>query len=111
MVGGGSIALPIPWRIVTNGRIAFANGDDGQQFGLPAPVDGEAKANGLIASQSITSVSIDRQTADLVIHFGDAVRLDTFNNSCGYEGWHINLPPENDGMSVVALGGGEVAIY
>jgi hypothetical protein len=111
VVGGGSIALPIPWRIVTNGRIAFANEDDGQQFGLTAPVDGEAKANGLIASRPITSVSIDTQTADLVVHFGDAVRLDTFSNSCGYEGWHITFPPENGGMSVVALGGGDVVIY
>lgn len=110
-IGGGSIALPVPWRIVADGRIALANEDDGQQFGLPAPVDGEAKANGLIASRAITSLSIDRQTADLVIHFGDAVRLDTFSNSSGYEGWHINLPPENGGMSVVALGGGDVAIY
>jgi len=111
VIGGGSIALPIPWRIVADGRIAFANEDDGQQLGLPAPVDGEAKANDLIASRSITSLSIDTQTADLVIYFGDAVRLDTFSNSSGYEGWHINLPPENGGMSVVALGGGDVAIF
>jgi len=111
VIGGGSIALPIPWRIVADGRIAFANEDDGQQLGLPAPVDGEAKANDLIASRSITSLSIDTQTADLVIYFGDAVRLDTFSNSSGYEGWHINLPPENGGMSVVALGGGDVTIY
>jgi len=111
VIGGGSIALPIPWRIVADGRIAFANEDDGQRFGLPAPIDGEAKANGLIASRSITSLSIDMQTADLVIHFGDAVRLDTFSNSSGYEGWHINLPPEDGGMSVVALGGGDIAIY
>ena len=111
VIGGGSIALPIPWRIVADGRIAFANEDDGQQLGLPAPVDGEAKANDLIASRSITSLSIDTQTADLVIYFGDAVRLDTFSNSSGYEGWHINLPPEIGGMSVVALGGGDVTIY
>jgi hypothetical protein len=111
LIGGGSIALPIPWRIVAYGRIAFADEDDGQKFGLPAPVDGEAMANDLIASRSITSLSIDIQTADLAIHFGDAVRLDAFNNSSGYEGWHINLPPENGGMSIVALGGGDVAIF
>jgi hypothetical protein len=111
VVGGGSISLPMPWRIVTNGRIAFANEDDGHKFGLPAPVDGEEKANSLISSRSITSLSIDEQTADLVIHFDGAVRLDTFSNSFGYEGWHIYLPLENGAMSVVALGGGDVAIY
>ena len=111
LAGGGSIALPIPWRIVADGRIAFANQDVGQQFGLPAPVDGEARANDLIASLSITSLSIDTQTADLVIHFGDAVRLDAFNNSSGYEGWHISLPLKEGRMSVVAMGGGDLAIY
>lgn len=111
LVGGGSIALPIPWRIVADGRIVFANEDDGQQFGLTAPVDEEARTNDLIASRSITRMSIDSQTADLTIHFGDAVRLDSFNNSSGYEGWHISLPPENGGMTVIALGGGDVAIF
>jgi hypothetical protein len=108
---GGSIALPIPWRIVSNGRIALADEDDGQQFGLPAPVDAEVKGNYLLASRPITSLIVDPQTADLAIQFGDAVRLDTFSNSSGYEGWHINLPPENGGLSVVALGGGEIFTY
>lgn len=111
LVGGGSIALPVPWRIVADGRIAFANEDDGQIFGLPAPVDGEAKANALIASRSIAGVSVDCETADLTVHFGKALRLEAFNNSSGYEGWQVSLPPEHGGMSVVALGGGDVAIF
>lgn len=110
LAGGGSITLPIPWRIVANGRIAFASEDDGQKFGLPAPVDGEARANTLIGSNSITGMSIDSQTADLTVHFGNVLRLDAFNNSCGYEGWHISLPSEHGGISVVALGGGDGAI-
>ncbi len=52
LTGGGSIALSIPWRIVADGGIAFANEDDGQMFGLPAPVDGEAKANSFILSRA-----------------------------------------------------------
>jgi hypothetical protein len=87
-----SLALPIPWRIVANGRIAFADEDDGQQFGLTAPIDGEAAANDLIGKRPITNLSVDNTgTADLVIHFTDTVRLDAFSNSSGFEGWHINL--------------------
>ncbi|WP_188769704.1 hypothetical protein [Novosphingobium endophyticum] len=111
IAGGGSIALPVPWRIVTGGLIAFADEDDGQQFGLPAPVDGAATANELIGSRSIIGISVDSQTSDLALHFEDGIRLDAFNNSSGYEGWQISLLPENGGMSVVALGGGGVAIY
>jgi hypothetical protein len=109
--GGASIALPIPWRIVAGGRIAFANEDDGQEFGLPAPLDGEVKANSLIASRRITGLRVDGETLDLAIRFEEAVRLDAFSNSSGYEGWHIHLPPEDGSLSVVALGGGEVAIF
>jgi hypothetical protein len=109
--GGGTISLPVPWRLVVDGRIAFADGDDGQQFGLPAPLDGQTEANRLIAGRSITQVSIDTETADLCLRFEGSVRLDTFNYSAGYEGWHINLPPEHGGMWVIALGGGEVSIF
>lgn len=109
--GGGSISLPVPWRIVADGRIAFADEDDGQQFGLPSPLDGQAEANRQLAGKAITSVSIDPETADLTVRFEGNVRLDAFNYSAGYEGWHINLPPEQGGMWVIALGGGELTVF
>ena len=111
LVGGGSISLGVPWRIVANGRIAFADNDDGHQFGLPAPVDGQAEVNSILNGHPISGVTIDGETADLSIRFGEAIRLDAFNYSAGYEGWHINLPPENGGMWVIALGGGKVTIF
>lgn len=110
-LGGGGISLPIPWRIVSKGRIAFADQDDAQKFGLPAPLNGEIEANRLIRGQSITMVLVTPDTADLSIYFGNDLRLDAFNNSCGYEGWHISLPPENGSMSLVAMGGGDVAVF
>ena len=109
--GGASIALPIPWRIVAGGRIAFANEDDGQQFGLPERINGEKKANSLIGSRPITGMRVDPETLDLTVLFEEAVRLDAFSNSSGYEGWHIHLSPDDDSLSVIALGGGDVAIY
>ena len=111
LVGGGSISLPVPWRIVANGRIAFANKDDGQQFGLPAPVDGEVEANRLIRGRSISKVLVAPDTADLTLNFGNGLRLDAFNNSAGYEGWQIALPKENGDMLIIALGGGEVVTF
>ena len=109
--GGGSISLGIPWRIVSDGRIAFADKDDGQQFGLPAPIDGEALVNSVLAGRQIVGIAVDDETADLSIRFEGAVRLDAFNYSAGYEGWHINLPPENVGVWVIALGGGDVTVF
>jgi hypothetical protein len=111
LVGGGSISLPIPWRIIADDRIAFADQDDGQWFGLSAPLDGQAKANSLIGSRPMRGMRVDRQTLDLAILFEDAVRLDAFSNSSGYEGWSIHLPRSDGGLSVIAMGGGEVAVY
>lgn len=111
LVGGGSIALPVPWRIIANGRIAFASEDDGQTFGLPAPLDGEIVAKRLLGGHSITKILVTPDTADLTLHFGRTLRLDAFNNSSGYEGWRIVLPSDDGSISVVALGGGDVAVF
>lgn len=109
--GNGSISLPVPWRIVANGRIAFADKDDGQWFGLPAPVDGEALVNQLLVGNAITGITINAETADLSLQFGGNVRLEAFNHSAGYEGWQINLPSKSGGMWIIALGGGDVSIF
>ena len=111
LVGGASIALPVPWRIVQSGRIGFASQDDGHTFSLKSPVDGETEANKIIGARPISGISIDPGTADLVLRFGADVRLDAFISSIGYEGWHISPPPRRGGISVVALGGGELAIF
>lgn len=108
---GGNVSLPIPWRIVADGRILFANEDDGQQFGLPDPIDGEALANRLLGGKAIVGVTVDPETADLSLLFDNGTRVDAFNHSAGYEGWQVNLPLESGGISVIALGGGGVRYF
>lgn len=41
---------------------------------------------------------------------GLTVRVELFNNSCGYEGWEITVPRESGVLNVIGLGGGELAI-
>lgn len=107
---GGAVSLGVPWRIIANGRIAFADEDDGQKFGLPKPIDGEAEANRLLNHRAVIDVSVDPETADLALYFAGGLRLDAFNNSAGYEGWQIILPPERGGLWIIALGGGDVSV-
>lgn len=106
-----SIRVSAPWRIVANGRIAFADQDDGQKFGLQAPLDGEAEANTLVQCKAIKKAIVDRQTADLTLHLVDGTRVDIFNNSSGYEGWEAGLATPKGSMMLVALGGGDVSIF
>lgn len=109
--GRNEIRVSTPWRIVANGRIAFADQDDGQKFGLPAPLDGEAEANTLVQGKAIIEAVVDRQTADLTLHLIDGTRVDVFNHSSGYEGWEATVATPSGGILVIALGGGGVSIF
>jgi hypothetical protein len=108
--GGIALAISAPWRIVSNGRIAVASEDDGQMFGLASPVDGETEACRLLSGKTITSAMLDRQTADLVLHFDAETRIDVFNDSTGYEGWQATYHIQDERRSLIALGGGEVML-
>lgn len=108
---GWGIALSVPWRIVAESRIAFADEDDGQMFGRSALVDGEAEARRLLTGKRIVQASVDRQTADLTLRFDPDARLDAFNNSSGYEGWQAYCCINGGPVSIVALGGGGITIF
>jgi hypothetical protein len=107
--GGGVIFVSAPWRIVTGAGIAHAADDDGQWFGLPEPVDGEAKANALLGERRVTSFAVDRVTADIRVEFGGAVRLEVFNNSTGYEGWSATFQVGPEEVTLVGGGGGALS--
>ena len=106
---GGRTTLDVrcPWRIVEKGLIALGNVDDGQQFGLPSPVDARREALRLLADR-IVSVTIRERTADLILELEHGTQFEVFNSSSGYEGWEC---ASKDGLLVVARGGGELAIW
>ena len=106
---GMFVAVSVPWRIVFEGRIAFARDDDAQLFGRSVPVDGEDEARRLLGTKLITKATVDRQTGDLALHFGPETRLDVFNNSIGYEGWKTRYAIGGLRWFAIALGGGEMA--
>lgn len=102
------LAVDCPWRILAGGRIALAQEDHGHQFGHPAPVDGTVEGGRLLSGKPVTAVSTRQDTADLAIAFGGLEALELFNSSSGFEGWNISA---SDGLWVIALGGGQVAIF
>lgn len=106
-----SIDASPPWRVVTADGIAHSADDDGQQFGLPRPVDGEARSNDLLRGQRVVKVELDEQTSDLKLLFDGGARLDFFNNSSGYEGWGANVPTSGKELRIQALGGGKLTTF
>lgn len=106
---GWRLRVAATWRIVAAGRIALAEQDDGQQFGHPAPLDGEALARELLEARRIAAAVVDRQTADLELIFEEGTRLQVFNDSSGYEGWDARFPAAGGWRLLVGLGGGAIA--
>ncbi len=102
---GAEIRADSVWRIVAGGRIALGSEDHGQQYGLPGPVDAEARCQSLIVCVRIERAEVREETRDLVIGFESGARLEIVPISSGYESWQITDP---DGMQIFAQGGGNV---
>jgi hypothetical protein len=107
----GALGVTARWRLIQSGRIAHADEDDRQRFGLAHPVDGEARANGLLAEKQLRHMELDRVTADLHLHFDGDTCLDVFNNSSGYEGSQATFFDCGHKISVTGMGGGGVSIF
>lgn len=109
--GAGSLNVECPWRIVIDGRIALTAEDDGQQFGLPAPISAEDEAHSLVVGRTVTALLISSPAGDLRVEFGSTIALELFNNSRAYEAWEAIVRQDGRPVMVVAHGGGSVGIY
>lgn len=94
------------WRLIENGRIRFTSEDEGQQFGLPAPVDAAAELNRRIANATVVAVALCGQTLDLELRFNSGQALQVIPDSSGYESW---IAHDRD-RQFIAVGGGRLAI-
>jgi hypothetical protein len=106
--GDAILNLECPWRLLLNGAIAFGGDDDGQQFGLPAALDGVKETEELLSGSLVRSVEVRSGCSDLSLTFQNGVRLEAFNGSSGYEGWTCSGKGR---VTVVAQGDGNLSIW
>ena len=102
-----SLVVACLWRLVEFGRIRFTSEDDGQKFGLPAPVNAAAEVNGSLAGAAVEGVELQQGLLDLELRFSTGHALQIIPDSSGYEAW--NLCSGN--RQFIAVGGGELAIF
>src|SRR5688572_29166505 len=95
------------WRLIENSRIRFTSEDEGQQFGLPAPVDAAAELNRRVANATVEAVVLREHTLDLELRFDTGHVLQVIPNSSGYESW---IAHDRD-KQFIAVGGGELAVF
>jgi hypothetical protein len=104
---GGDAAtlnLECPWRLLSQGMIVYGSDDDGQQFGLPEPIDGVKQTAKLLAVSPVASLDVREACGDLSLTFENGIVLEAFNGSSGYEGWTCS----GTKGTVVAQGGGSL---
>lgn len=102
----GNITLRVsaPWRIAAGGEIHLGFEDDGQLFGLPAPLDAQERLGELAIGRRVDFVRAASR-GDLVVDFDGDTSLEVFNASAGYEGWTLHGPGKR---WIVGQGGGKI---
>ena len=106
-----TISVSCPWRLIQSGAVMLSDGDDGQQYGLPQPVDCEVRANLLLGDAQLAKLQLIEASSDLVAVFDNDLRLETFTNSIGYEGWQANFCGQEGISLIVGMGGGGLSIF
>src|SRR3954447_26830703 len=76
-----SLVVACLWRLVELGRIRFTSEDDGQVFGLPAPVDSAAEVNGRLAGAAVEGVEVRANVLDLELRFSTGHLLQVIPDS------------------------------
>jgi hypothetical protein len=100
---GAALVVPSLWRIISDGQIVLCRDDYGHQYGLPAKIDCIAEVIKRLGEKAITAITIQPDTSDLILRFGNDLRLEIISDSSGYEGWRFSGV---DGLQAVALPSG-----
>jgi hypothetical protein len=79
-----TLAVDCLWRLRKNHRVSLTSNDDGQKFGLLAPVDACLEAASLLNGQHIIEVTLNESSADLTLQFDDQIQLEVLTDSSGY---------------------------
>jgi hypothetical protein len=95
------------WRILENKKIKFVSLDNGQQFGLPKPIDLVTEANELMKNKKLTVINIKPDTSDLQLILSDNFEIEIFITSSGYETYSFSF----DSKTYIGQGSGEIAIF
>ena len=82
---GVVLSTQSPWRVLSQEAILLTSQDDGQQYGLPKPVDAQAEVRKLLQNRIVSELDVDQASADFTIRFDNGTALQILNVSSGYE--------------------------
>jgi hypothetical protein len=103
---GVSLVVACLWRLIEHKRIRVTSHDDGQQFGLPTPVDAARWLHESLANRQVVAVELCAGTLDLRLTFDNGNTVEIIPDSSGYEAWTLQRADQQ----FVAVGGGDLAV-
>jgi hypothetical protein len=102
-----SISASTLWRLLKDDKIVLVSTDNGQQFGLPKPVDTVNEFTQLLTGQTLTKIQIKKKTADLILTLTNGFEIEIFISSGGYESYNLHA----DNNQYIGMGMGDIAIF
>ena len=94
------------WRLLEMNKIIFVSLDNGQQFGLPKPIDLAEELNKILIGKRLKKIDVIKDTFDLSLTFTEELKLEIYIASSGYETYDFSI---ND-KRYIGLGSGDIAI-
>ncbi len=95
------------WRLFDNKKIKRVSLDNGQQFGLPQPIDLAPEINEYLIGKKILEIKVKQDTGDLILTLTDNLQIEILITSSGYESYNFTI----DNKNYIGLGSGDIAIY
>jgi hypothetical protein len=95
------------WRLLKNKNIQWVSLDNGQQFGLPAPVNLVEKLTSELTDKRLVEIKVKQDTADLLLSLSDNLEIEIFISSSGYESYNFSVDKKN----YIGMGSGDIAIF
>ena len=80
--------------------------DNGQQFGLPAPVVLIDELTTELTGKYLVEIKVMQDTADLVLTLTDNLQIQIFISSSGYESYNFSV----NKTQYIGMGSGDIAI-
>ena len=95
------------WRLLEMNKIIFVSLDNGQQFGLPKPVDLAEELNKILSGKRLTKIDVIKDTFDLSLTLTEELKLEIYIASSGYETYDFSI----NAKRYIGLGSGDIAIF
>lgn len=95
------------WRLLKKNKIKWVSLDNGQQFGLPKPVNLVEKLTEELMGKHLLEIKIKQGTADVLLTLTDNFQIEIFISSSGYESYNFSIGDK----TYIGMGSGDIAFF